>query len=164
MEDNRFQNRLLSMLNFRLLFSENTVCCFQKAKSPNRFFQAENQSQKLLLQGAAAIWIWHQQCCLLQPRRGFILYANPSKCTYFSTFSSLPLRSALFSKPKKTCLLQRQRKWHEKKKHSQCISAINSIHNCPAVCTQRNRPVSSLSFSRWKLIPRFQRHGLLVTH
>lgn len=48
-------------------------------------------------------------------------------------------------------------------KHSQCISAINSIHNCPAVCAWRNWPVSPPSFGHWKLIWHFWRCGLLVT-
>jgi len=56
MEDNHFQNGLLSRLNFRFLFSENTDCCFQKAKSPLAdFFKLEIQSQKLLLKGAAGM-------------------------------------------------------------------------------------------------------------
>lgn len=48
-------------------------------------------------------------------------------------------------------------------KHRQCLSAINSIYNCPAVCTQRNQPVSSRTFCHWKLIRHFQRRGLSVT-
>lgn len=63
----------------------------------------------------------------------------------------------------KPCLSQLQRKWQEKKNTAQCISAINSIHNCPAVCAWRNWAVSPLSFGHWKLIWHFQRRGPLVT-
>lgn len=54
MEDNHFPNILLSMLNFRLLFSENNDYGFQKSKSlqTDFFLKLENQSQKLLLEDA----------------------------------------------------------------------------------------------------------------
>lgn len=48
-------------------------------------------------------------------------------------------------------------------KHSQYISAINSIHNCPAVCAWRNQSVSFWGFHHWKLILHIQRHKLFVT-
>lgn len=57
MEDNHFPNILLSMLNFRLLFSENNDYGFQKSKSlqTDFFLKLENQSQKLLLEDAPGI-------------------------------------------------------------------------------------------------------------
>lgn len=45
-------------------------------------------------------------------------------------------------------------------KHSQYISAINSIHNCPAVCAWRNQSVSFRGFHHWKLILRIQRQAV----
>lgn len=47
-------------------------------------------------------------------------------------------------------------------KHSQYISAINSIHSCPAVCARKISPFPSGAFN-WKLILHIQRHELPVT-
>lgn len=48
-------------------------------------------------------------------------------------------------------------------KHSQYISAINSIHSCPAVCAWRTQSASFWGFLHWKLILHIQRRKLFVT-
>lgn len=162
MEDNHFCNRLLSTLNFRLLFSENNDYCFQKSKSPHRFFsQAGNPKSEITFRRCT--WnlntdVNRAGCYNLGEvllRMQILTYTHISVLLHYSHWEGPCCFQSL-----KTLPFTAAKEMTREEKHSQCISAINSIHNCPAVCARRNWPVSPPSFGHWKLIRHFQRCGL----
>lgn len=98
-EDKYFQNELLSVLNFRLLFSEDTHCCFQEARSPLiYFFQAGNPKPEITFGRCS----WNLNTGVSSASYyilGEVLFCMQILISV--RISLLLLRSALFSKAKK---------------------------------------------------------------